>query len=175
MLEKYVAVRNRKDVQRDIRDSLGNILDYNGELHNDFIEERSVGEDSYLRVRKEKTSIYKDPATGTEIEAPGIILSATKNVMRTEGIIVESLLGASQALDTYTSRLQEVEVERRQAETTKEKAMAEQAKLAAETVRENDTERARLLRDLRHDNGSSHPIELAVRQHNNSDHGREQE
>jgi len=173
LLEEYIVSEKRKDVRQDIRNSLGNIVDYQGKLHNDFIEERSVGDDSYLRVRKEKTSTYIDPASETEIEVPGIVLSATKNVLRTEGVMVEALIGSGEAVDRYSGRLQELEVERREAEVNKEKAKAEQASLASEAIRKNDRDRTDLLKNLWPENTANPPLEVTV-QHKNTDNGREQ-
>lgn len=148
LLEEHVSERHRDQVRRDIRDALGTILDYRGNRRDDFIEERAVDDDSYLRVRTEATSIYEDPATGTEIEVPGIILSASKNVLRTEGVMVEALLGAGEALDDYARRRQELEVARREAELAAAQAKAEREALLNDLVRDNDETRAGLLGEL---------------------------
>ena len=148
LLEEHVAERHRDQVRRDIRDALGNILDYRGNRRDDFIEERAVDDDRYLRVRTEATSTYEDPATGTGIEVPGIILSASKNVLRTEGVMVEALLGAGDALDGYAQRRQELEVARREAEVAAAQAKAEREALQNDLVRDNDGTRAALLSEL---------------------------
>lgn len=149
LLETYVKEDHRDRVRTDIHDSLGNILDYEGEIHNDFIEERKIDDDNrYHRVRTEKTSTYKDPVTGTAIDVPGIILSATTNSMRTDGVIVEALLGTSGALDRYADRLQELEVDRVQAEIEGKRAAAERTALGNEVIRDGDDDRATLLERL---------------------------
>ncbi len=153
LLETYVKTDQRDRVRTDIHDSLGSILDHEGNLHDDFIEEREIDEDNrYHRVRSEKTSSYSDPITGTEIWVPGIIMSATKNSMRTDGVMVESLLGTSTALDEYAEQLQGLEVERREVEVAGSRAKAELDEIANSAVRDNDEERTDLVSRL-----SNHP------------------
>lgn len=162
LLETYVKPDQRDRVREDILDALGGILDHEGTLHDDFIEERAVdGEDRYHRVRSEKISTYRDPVTETDIEVPGIIVSATTNSMRTDGVLVESLLGTSGALDQYAERLQELEVGRRETELAGLRAETTLDELANEAVRENDEDRAALVRRL-----SNH---LDQREHNNDE------
>lgn len=148
LLEEYVSPRHRERVRGDVRDALGAVLDYRGKVRSDFVEERAVDDERYLRVRTEATSTYEDPATGTTVEVPGIILSATSNVLRTEGVVVEALLGAGEALDGYARRLQELEVARREADLALARARVEREQLLNELVRENDGARAALLGDL---------------------------
>jgi hypothetical protein len=71
--------------------------------------------DSYYRVRKDFTSTYMDPTTGTRITVPGIIISADKIVMRTDDIAVDALLGEGDALDEYSQGLQTQAVSAEQA------------------------------------------------------------
>lgn len=148
LLEEYIVNDKHDQVRKDIEDALKNILDYRGDLHSDFIEERVIGDDKYNRVKTELVSVFKDPVTETEIVVPGIILSATKNVLRTEGVIVEALLGEGEALDSYATRLQELEVARREAEVARESAEAERAALLNQLVKDCDNDRAKLLVEL---------------------------
>ena len=69
-------------------------------------------------------------------------------MLRTEGVIVEALLGQGEALDRYSKRLQELEVDRREAEVAREKAKVKRENLLNDLVRENDAERAKLFADL---------------------------
>jgi hypothetical protein len=148
-LEEFIVPAKRNQVRKEIEGELKTILDFQGNTQTDFIEERSIGASArYLRVRTERTSKYKDPITKTEIEVPGILLSAQKNVMRTEGVIVEALLGVGEALDSYAIRLQELEVERRKAGVAGEKALSERKTLLNQVVKDNDEERAKLLSNL---------------------------
>lgn len=149
LLEEFIVPAQRSQVRKEIEDELKTILDFRGDLQTDFIEERSIGAATkYLRARTERTSQFKDPITGTVIEVPGVILSVQKNVMRTEGVIVEALLGVGDALDSYATRLQELEVGRRKAEVAAENSASEKAALLNDVVKNNDKERAKLLADL---------------------------
>ncbi|MBW6478614.1 MAG: hypothetical protein K0B37_04230 [Bacteroidales bacterium] len=114
LLEEVIDEAKREEVRKAIIEQLQNIFDYK-DLHHSFVEEKTLkdqqGKDlsnsAYLRVKKDYTSIFKDDATETEITVPGIILSSMKFVLRTDGIIVEALLGHGNALDRYSQGLQD--------------------------------------------------------------------
>lgn len=149
LLEEVVIVDHRPTVHSAIMDALNAILDYEGNLNTDFIMERKIDDlSSYTRVNREKKSEYQDPITSTKFSLPGIIMAVTKNIMRTEGVIVEALLGEGNALDKYSSRLQELEVSRRGSEVELEDAKADQVRLSNQIVRDADSERADLLAKL---------------------------
>lgn len=135
----------KAEVRNTVINALKNIHDYKGNLVTDFIDE-----EPYLRVNSERDlQTYDDPLSERKpIEVHGIILSVSKNVLRTEGVIVESLLGEGIALDDYATRLQELEVKNREAEVSRLKAEAERASLINRLVQENDIERAKILADL---------------------------
>jgi|GEM_PF-980518 len=113
LLEQTIVPEKRTEVRNAIIYQLTNIFDYQ-DRHHRFVEEEPFrGPDgsviplsNYLRVKKDYTSTYRDDATGTEIEVPGIILAANRHVLRTDGIVVEALLGQGEALDSYSRNLQ---------------------------------------------------------------------
>ena len=112
-LLQEVIVPDPKMIQKvraSVVHQLENIFDYR-DIKHCFIEERPLdpldANSSYLRIKKDYVSTHHDPATGTEVTVPGIILSVDKHVMRTEGVIVESLLGQGQGLDDYSRGLQD--------------------------------------------------------------------
>jgi hypothetical protein len=146
LLEEYVVEDKRDQVRELIIDSLKSILDFKGAIHNDFVRERSVGGEKYLTVNSDKTSTFKDEDFDTTV--PGIIVSAKKNVLRTEGVFVEAMLGQAKALDGYAERLQELEVNRRDAEVRRDDALAKRDALLNKVVVDADAERAELLEDL---------------------------
>lgn len=115
LLEDVVVEDQREQVKDAVEAELSNVVDYRGETRSivDRVE-LGDGEDarSYLRIDPSLTDTYADE-TGNEFTVPGIILSADKNVMRTEGIVVEALLGQSDALDEYSNGLQEEAVRTR--------------------------------------------------------------
>jgi hypothetical protein len=110
----------RDQVETWVRQELDAILDWNGEPANAgatrFIETATpVDGDGeplapYLRVNRRFTQTYRNEATGFEASVPGVIISADVNVMRTEGVIVEALLGQANALDPYSDNLQKVAI-----------------------------------------------------------------
>lgn len=148
LLAEFVVENRHGEVRRNIVDALQTVFDHAGEMHN-IVEQVTIDDDRpYLRIRRDLISVYKDEVTGTEIAVPGVILSTIKNVMRTEGVMVEALLGEGDALDAYATRLQELEVARRESEVARERAEADRAVLLNQLVQDNDSGRARLLSDL---------------------------
>lgn len=145
LLARKVKEEHRSATREEILTALRNIADHTGQVHHDFIEEREVAGETYLRVRGEKTSTYTDAPSGADLEVPGVILSATSNVMRTDGVIVEALLGVGGALDDYSARLQELEVARRSAEVKALQSATARANLINQLIRKNDPEDRPLL------------------------------
>jgi hypothetical protein len=140
--------------------------DYKDEQHNDFVLETNlqdrngadVANSGYLRIKRDYVSTYTDPITSTQIAVPGIILNVSKNVLRTEGIIVDALLGQGEALDEYAKNLQELEVNRREAEVTQAKTEADRRALINQLAQSNDSERAKILADLTCPCGPHRPV-----------------
>lgn len=138
----------RDIVKKSIVDELENIYDFE-DKHNSFIEEKEIFDKNgnvihkYFRIKKDKKSVFEG-----RIEVPGIILSAKKHILRTEGVIVEALLGQGEGLDVYSKSLQELEVERRKAEVVKLNAEADRAVLINQLSKDNDKERAQVLTEL---------------------------
>lgn len=112
LLKKVLVASKVNEIRQSIIDELTYIYDHEDKSRS-FIEEKEIKDKNnvvihkYLRVKKDEISKYKDVASATEIIVPGIILSASKYVLRTEGIIVDALLGQGNALDEYSKRLQE--------------------------------------------------------------------
>ncbi len=166
LLAEFVVEDRHGEVRQNIVDALQTVFDHTGEMHN-IVEQVTIDDDlPYLRIRRDLISVYKDEVTGTEIAVPGVILSTLKNVMRTEGVMVEALLGEGDALDAYATRLQELEVARRETEVARDKTQAERAALLNQLVRDNDTDRAKLLVDLTCPCGPDRsPLEVTVHMH----------
>jgi hypothetical protein len=60
------------------------------------------------------TDTYTD-GTGNHFDVPGVILQATKVTLRTDGIMVDAILGGGNALDPYSTALQETAIAAKQA------------------------------------------------------------
>lgn len=140
LLEDVIVEDQRDHVQDIIEDELSNIFDYRGELQS-MVEnvEFPHADDgqTYLRVNPDLQEVYQDE-TGNEFTVPGIILSAEKNVMRTEGIAVEALLGGGEALDDYAQDLQTEEVRKRLLENEERSTATERERLAQSLVSDGD-------------------------------------
>jgi hypothetical protein len=140
----------RNNIRQVVIGELQSVFDYNNELQ-DLVEEQPLiappGQPplSYLRLRK-IVSTYRGETDdeGIEINVPGIILSANKYTMRTEGVIVEALLGQGEALDDYSKSLQEEAIEAKQIANRLAVAQLEREKLAQKIVKEKDAEAAEI-------------------------------
>jgi hypothetical protein len=142
--------RKKAEVKEAILGELKVVLDYQDKPHEFIQEVKPAGEGgvSYIRIKKDYISKYIDNATGTGIDVPGIITGARKFVMRTEGVVADSLLGQGEALDGYALRLQELEVEREAAQAELSKALAMQDELAAKAIKDNDGARCQMVAEL---------------------------
>ncbi len=116
LLETYIVQGQRSAVRARIVGALQHVLDYQDQEVS-VVETRDLdGGRPYERMRRDLATTYTDPLGTFEVKVPGIVVSAMKNVMRTEGVIVEALLGEGDSLDAYARQLQELEVRRRRAE-----------------------------------------------------------
>jgi hypothetical protein len=128
LINDVILPGKRDEVRKAIEAELGSILDYQGkkapacnyEGHvidkRDFVEQKPVLDPSGNKLRsywsfaKDLYSVYQD-STGNMISGiQGIILGATKNTMRTDGVIVDSILGGGDGLDSYSHALQDESV-----------------------------------------------------------------
>lgn len=141
--------RNVREVYNQIVFQLMNVYDYQDQ-HHSFAEWRELQapdgrpQDRYLRVRKDYTSVYHDAASGTFLRVPGIVMAANRYVLRTEGIVVEALLGQGDALDEYSHGLQDEAVRERRIANDRELADLQRVRLANRIVEEKDAEAAHL-------------------------------
>jgi hypothetical protein len=137
-----VIVEDERDRVRElIEGELSSIFDFRGESRSAIEHVELPGSDGsagkYTRVLPDLRSTYSDE-TGTDITVPGIILSADKNVMRTDGIVVEALLGGGGALDEYAQDLQSEEVQKRLLENEERRVAVDRERLAQSLVTDGD-------------------------------------
>lgn len=129
-----VLVKDERELKQQVTEfillQLCSILNYN-DVQRQFIEDKSfknaMGEDipgsNYLRVKnllytnedlckEDLNDTYADPDDPrVNIKLPGIIMSVSKNVLRTEGVLVEPLLGHIDTLDDYSKEsLEKIEL-----------------------------------------------------------------
>ena len=109
------------DAQRKLEDLLSSITNADGDMVSliDHVtptrDGQSLPEERYIRVNPALTDSWKPRGDGgPTATVPGIALSRSHIVMRTDGVLVDSLLGQGDALDTYSAELQAVTLAERQ-------------------------------------------------------------
>jgi|SRR5215204_3686968 len=149
LLNEVIVENKREHYRQAIVNQLTSVFDYLDEPKS-FVEEKALQDpsDTYLRVKKNVVSTYKDDATGTEIKVPGIIVAATKNVLRTEGVIVDALLGQGDGLDSYSHGLQDEAVKSRQLENSQVDSELKKDEIARKVVEEKDKDAASLFKQV---------------------------
>lgn len=116
---------------------------------------RSLEKDEYLRFKKNMTDSYVDPETGNENEPPyvtpkvsGMIIESTKSVLRTDGVIVDSILGIGHALDPYSDQLQKMANEEKKLENRLREIEVKKVELGTKIIEENKKEESELYERL---------------------------
>ncbi|MFC4779459.1 Ig-like domain-containing protein [Paenibacillus sp. GCM10023252] len=151
LLHEVVVEDKISDVKNAIMHQLMNIFDYQ-DRHHAFVEKEPFKDENgqtiplseYLRVKKDYTSEYKDEATGTSITVPGIIMAANHHVLRTDGVVVEAVLGQGEALDEYSSSLQAQSVRERELKNDMLQAEVRMKELALQILQSKDEAAAQL-------------------------------
>ncbi len=141
LLRQVIVPERVKEVRDEIVATLRNVFDYRDEPHA-MVEEKvltgpggaPLPNGSYLRVPLGKTSTYVDPATGTKVTVPGLILAAMKNVMRTDGVVCDAILGHGLALDDYSLGLQQEAVKAKELENDLQRVRVAKERLALKLV-----------------------------------------
>ncbi|MEU0213081.1 hypothetical protein [Streptomyces canus] len=144
LLDTYVKPDKKNSMRQMVLDQMSAIFDYEDKLvEPSMVETRQIGSgasaETYLRWRK-KTSTYRDE-TGNEITVPGVIVNVDKVVLRTEGVLVDALLGQGDALDTYSAGLQTQAVRERTLGNDREV-------LGQKLVNDSETQKAKIFQSL---------------------------
>lgn len=135
LLEEWaVNPQAAQELRAAVLDSVRRVIDWQGGTQT-FVEEHKPFSDepAYLRVVPKLVDVYRD-TTGNEFSVPGIIVRADKYTMRTEGVIVEALLGQGNALDPYSMALQDEAVRTKALQNDALEDAAAQAELARSVV-----------------------------------------
>jgi hypothetical protein len=82
--------------------------------------------------------------SGSTFVIPGIILGVTRNILRTDGVIVETILGQGEGLDEYSRGLQETAVKQAQMQNALSQAEVDRSRLAQQVVSTKNVEAAKL-------------------------------
>jgi hypothetical protein len=148
LLEEYVVAQHRAEVREAVLNQIESVRDHEG-VDRPFVEEIDLGGgDKYLRIKRDLLFSYTEPVTEQKIDFTGVPMAVDKYTMRTEGVIVESLLGQADALDEYAKQLQLLEVRRRKAEVEKLEAEARRAELVVTIATEGNADAAKVLANL---------------------------
>ncbi len=160
LVERVIAEDKQEEVKNNIEYLLSNIYDYKGSKVSDFViknsyEEPDGSESEFLAINTDKVTEYESASTGTSFLIPGVIIDMTTNVMRTEGIMVEAVLGRGEALDDYNQGLQDQKVIAEQLSNQKTEIENNQEKLKQKMVSNENMEAAEVYRKLYYDNCNS--------------------
>ncbi|MFI5490019.1 hypothetical protein [Micromonospora echinaurantiaca] len=133
----------KREVKAEILHALKNMVDWRGEPVTDFVRQRSYPERDgsvtrVWQVNRDKYTDYVDPVSGAAFRVPGVIMSVQKNVMRTEGIVVEALQGLAPALDRYNVALQDEALQERRAANAAADLANRREELAQQIVSSGD-------------------------------------
>ncbi|MFI6992841.1 hypothetical protein [Nonomuraea wenchangensis] len=143
-------------VRTEVLAQLATIADHTGRIRDDLVEIVPADGDrlAHARVRPGITSSYTGP-DGRTHTVPGVIVTAGEQVLRTDGVTVDAFLGEGDALDAYSTGLQQQAVRAKEAanqgaeiDNEARQAEAEQRRLAVRIVADNDRERADLYQRL---------------------------
>jgi hypothetical protein len=146
LLDEFVDADHHDDVRSLIEAELSSVTNYAGEQHS--MVERGEIRDVKGTVVREFLRVPRITDEYEDRKIPGVVVSAVTNVLRTEGVVVEALLGQSDALDRYSARLQEEAVEGRDVANDSIAAETEKTRLGVQVVRDADAERAAVYRDV---------------------------
>lgn len=155
-LDRLLGDCLRPDQIQGVRDGLIRelqaITDLNGDAQPGFVETvalpapdgRTV---TYPRIAPGFTSAYT--ATGGGVHTvPGVLVGADEHVLRTDGVLVDAVLGDGNALDDYSTGLQAQAVRSQQIDNDRRQAENDRLNLALELIRKGDAAGAELFRSL---------------------------
>ena len=146
LLASRMVPERVEEVKQAILRQLRSIYDYQDQRVS-VIEERIFADEGgekrgYIRFRRDLESSYDDGRN--KIRVPGVILSADTHVMRTDGVIVEALLGEGDGLDAYSHGLQDEAVEARKLANDLLAAQIERERALQGFLRDGDQARLEL-------------------------------
>jgi len=123
-LKEIIKPEHINDVKKSIRLHFCNVIDYLGDKV-PFIEkvtetwndcDSGTPDETYEYWRKRRNLEQNYTSGPVNVTVNGIIMSVSKNTLRTDSLIVDALLGQGDALDCYNIRSQEEAVRRSELE-----------------------------------------------------------
>jgi hypothetical protein len=115
LLAEVVQESKRKAVRDVILEQLSGIRAHDGTIINVVREIAIEQGDVFHMFDPDLTSSIQDER-GRTFTVAGVLLQHGEQVMRTEGVIVEAILGNGDALDAYATEIQLIEASKRRAE-----------------------------------------------------------
>ena len=148
LLEEIIRPSKLQEVKDAILEQIHGIRDIDGN-NVDVVRETSISSnDKYISFDSKLSSTYEHPKTKVKYNVLGVLLAANDYVMRTEGVIVESILGEGIALDDYATKLQESEIKRRDALAKREEALANRERLINNIATNSEEVKAKILSEM---------------------------
>lgn len=152
LIRDRIVEGRQADVRQMFRRELELIWDFQDKPVR-FVEEvpltgtdgKPIAGTEYFRVRRNLWSTWVvDPATDDKRSLQGVITAVASNVLRTDAVIAEALLGRADGLDPYSHGLQETAVETEQTAVKAAKARVEREQLAIELIKTKNADGAKI-------------------------------
>lgn len=150
LLDWAIIEEHQDEIRDSIIEAYSSVLDFRDECQA-LIELKELEEDvSYYRVCRGALSEDPDLAEGQDFDkqTPGIIVKKMSNILPTDAIVVDALLGEGIALDQYALSSQEETLRAKQAENALSEGEKDKLRLALEIIQNKDEERAKLFSQL---------------------------
>ncbi|MBK6267338.1 hypothetical protein JKA74_20010 [Marivirga sp. S37H4] len=166
LIDEFIIddAKKKKEVKDAILNQLLNIKDYKDNQPTGFEEDGNttnksfIQKKSYLDINDNPTSEYYQIAkdfyskftdqTGREIMVNGVMLSVKKNVLRTDGVIVDSILGQGSALDAYSQSLQDEAIKEKQLFNSIKEQELKKLQLINSLIENGDDEKAKVYQTI---------------------------
>jgi hypothetical protein len=143
LLERVIIddAKERQRIQLRIEAELRKIRDHRGTVVENFVlPVPDAGAAGRFTINRDLASEFVEPATKTAAKVPGIIVSSQSIVMRTEDVVVDSLVGQGSALDLYAEKLQ--------LEENRQRMLANDATELGNKLMESELQRNEAMLDL---------------------------
>jgi hypothetical protein len=147
LLADCVQPDHVSEVRDQVLSALRGITDYRGKTRPELVQKTGPDDSGPFSVDTTLTSSYTAP-DGREHTVAGIIVGAESHVLRTDGITVDSFLGEGNALDDYSTGLQEQAVRQRQIDNDRAAAEVDRLRLANQLIQDGDTNGAAIYQRL---------------------------
>lgn len=146
LLIDYIVPAHRKEVFDSILQAYQQVLDF----RDNTVALIETAPDQYLRVKRGALTDDPELSEGQHFDAetPGIIIGKNNNILPTDAIIVDALLGKGMALDQYALDSQDETLRAKKVDNDFSEAEVERLRLALEIVRNKDAEQAELFEKL---------------------------